>query len=351
MHHVISVLFPIFALILAGYLSAKTGKLSVNAAVEINRFVVWLALPAQLFQFTSGQGWHASIHPGFVIAFSAGTFAIYFALLLWRRYQQDSWQQASFYSLTGSYANTGYIGIPLCLLAFGEPGMAPSVIGCLIVVCVLFGVAMIFVEIGRNHQQGFSNIVWVVFKSLVTNPLLVAPVLGVIVSSAELQLYGPFHQFMFYLGAAASPCALVSIGLFLYQKRTQLQGGGGRRQGEAELSSFKNSANKSVNKSANQSVNNFVHSLELKDAWFLSVIKLLVQPFIVWVIAGPIFHLPDFWLSAAVLLSAIPTGTGPFMLAQYYQAEEEGALISRVVLFTTLGSVITLSILLWLLPL
>jgi malonate transporter len=45
------------------------------------------------------------------------------------------------------------------------------------------------------------------------------------------------------------------------------------------------------------------------------------------------------------LVSALPTGTGPFMLAQYYRAD--GALISRVVLITTLGSVITLSALVW----
>ena len=53
---------------------------------------------------------------------------------------------------------------------------------------------------------------------------------------------------------------------------------------------------------------------------------------------------PNF-LNAIVILSALPTGTGPFMLAQYYKAD--GSVISRVVLITTVGSLLTLSLFLW----
>ena len=64
-----------------------------------------------------------------------------------------------------------------------------------------------------------------------------------------------------------------------------------------------------------------------------------------WCIAGPVLELPTLWVSAVVLLSAMPTGTGPFMLAQYYNAD--GRIISRVVLITTVGSLVTLSLFLW----
>ncbi|NDG91319.1 MAG: AEC family transporter, partial [Burkholderiaceae bacterium] len=40
MLYVLNVIIPIFALILAGYIAGKSGKLSVNASTEINRFVV-----------------------------------------------------------------------------------------------------------------------------------------------------------------------------------------------------------------------------------------------------------------------------------------------------------------------
>jgi predicted permease len=118
-------------------------------------------------------------------------------------------------------------------------------------------------------------------------------------------LYEPLAQVISFLAAAATPCALVSIGLFLIQKE------------------------------ASASV----------KAWGISFAKLILQPAIAWLIASPILELPTLWVSAAVILAALPTGTGPFMLAQYYHAD--GRVISRVVLITTVGSLLTLSLFLW----
>ena len=305
MLHVLNVIIPIFALILAGYIAGKSGKLSINAPTEINRFVVWLALPAQMFDFTAHSNWQELWQPGFIIAFSAGALAVYFVLLIYYRIQTKDWTVASFRSLSGSYANTGYMGIPLLMLAFGESGLGPAVIATLIVVCALFAVAIIFIELGVHAKKPFSEIIQTVVKSLATNPLLVAPFCGALWATTGLELYAPLRQFVSFLGAAASPCALVSIGLFLVQKT----------------------------------------SAPAKTTWSLVFVKLILQPFIVWVVADPILNLPTFWIYAAVLVSALPTGTGPFMLAQYYRAD--GALISRVVLITTLGSVLTLSALVW----
>jgi malonate transporter and related proteins len=61
---VLSVVVPVFALILAGFIAGKTGKLGPNASTEINRFVVWLALPAQLFNFTANSDWQTLWQPG-----------------------------------------------------------------------------------------------------------------------------------------------------------------------------------------------------------------------------------------------------------------------------------------------
>ncbi len=302
---VLSVVVPVFALILAGFIAGKTGKLGPNASAEINRFVVWLALPAQLFNFTANSDWQTLWQPGFIIAFSAGCFAVYIALLLYRWYHTRDWVAASFTGLSGSYSNTGYMGIPLCLLALGDSGLAPAVIATLVVVCGLFGLAIVFIEFGKQSHKPWYEIIAIVLGSLAKNPLLVAPIAGAAWSASGLQMVEPAQQFLSFLAAAASPCALVSIGLFLMQKS------------EGKVS----------------------------GVWSLTFIKLIVQPGVAWLVAGPILGLPLFWVQAAVLMSALPTGTGPFMLAQYYQAD--GAAISRVVLQTTLGSIVTLSMIIW----
>lgn len=73
-------------------------------------------------------------------------------------------------------------------------------------------------------------------------------------------------------------------------------------------------------------------------------LKLVLQPLVTWFIAFVLLDLPAFWAHAALLLSALPTGTGPFMLAEYYQ--RQAALVSRAILFSTLGSLLTLSLIL-----
>lgn len=56
-----------------------------------------------------------------------------------------------------------------------------------------------------------------------------------------------------------------------------------------------------------------------------------------------VFHLARPLVRMAVLLSALPTGTGPFMLAGFYRREP--AVASRTILFSTLASIGTLAVL------
>ena len=304
MLYVFNVVLPVFALILVGYLCGRTGKLGENASVELNRFVVWLALPAQLFNFCANSTWQSLWQPGFILAFTVSCLAVYCLMFFLSWYRQRDLSLASFAGLSASYSNTGYMGIPLCILALGQDGFAPAVISTLIVIA-LFGLTTVLVEVGTQSHKQVHQIAWHVIKSLGSNPLLIAPIAGFFWSSTQLSLFDPVQQFISFLSAAASPCALVSIGLFLIQKQ---------------------------------------HT-KVRDAWSLSFAKLIIQPIMAWVIAGPILELPDLWVKAAVILSALPTGTGPFMLAQYYSAD--GRTISRVVLLTTVGSLLTLSLFLW----
>jgi hypothetical protein len=47
----------------------------------------------------------------------------------------------------------------------------------------------------------------------------------------------------------------------------------------------------------------------------------------------------------AVLLAALPTGTGPYMLAEFYG--REARITSQTILLSTLGSLVSLSLLLF----
>jgi predicted permease len=302
--YVFNVVLPVFALILIGYVCGRAGKLGESASIELNRFVVWLALPAQLFNFAANSGWQTLWQPGFITAFFLSCLFVFVFVLVASYWKDKDLAAASFNGLSASYSNTGYMGIPLCVLALGQDGLAPAIIATFIVI-VMFALATVLIEIGVLSHKKHHEILFSVVKSLSVNPLLIAPVAGIAWASSGLIVYDPIAQVISFLAAAATPCALVSIGLFLLQK---------------------------TKASPNQT-------------WGISIAKLIIQPMIAWFIAGPILELPALWLNAIVILSALPTGTGPFMLAQYYKAD--GSVISRIVFITTVGSLVTLSLFLW----
>src|SRR3546814_12761966 len=101
------------------------------------------------------------------------------------------------------------------------------------------------------------------------------------VCSSDLGVALPtgLDRYVELLGASASPCALVTIGLFLAQAQP---GGSSATVGR------------------------------------LVAAKLLLQPAATAMLAFAVFPMPPLWAWCAVLMAALPIGTGPFMLAQMY---------------------------------
>lgn len=306
MSSVTHVLLPIFGLILAGYVCRRTSRLGETAAAELNKFVVWLCLPALLFRVTATADWTEIWHPKFVAVCALATLGVFVATLAVRWRSPRHLVDASIDGLSAAYANTGYIGIPLCVLVLGNDGLVPALIATLIVVCVLFAIAVVCVEVGLQAEKTLHHAIGKVLLALAKNPLVVAPIVGAVWAVSGWTLPQPADKFLHLLGAATTPGALVSLGAFLAAKPA------GRGEG----------------------------------AFTLSALKLVVHPVLTWVLALWVFHLPPLWANAALLLAALPTGTGPYMLAEFYQ--REASVVSGTILYSTLGSLATLTACLYL---
>lgn len=306
MHTILVVIVPIFALILVGFLCRKTGKLGPKAASEINLMVVWLCLPALLFKVTATATWAEIWQPGFILAFGLGTLAMFVCSVVWRLLGGYGLVAASIDGLSASYANTGYIGIPLLVLLFGAPGLQPALISSLIVVCVLFATAVVCIEIGLQQEKHLGRALAVVARALARNPLVIAPLAGAAWACSGLGIAVPVMHFLDLLATATTPCALISLGLFLAQPTVA----------------------------------------DKASPWPLVAMKLIGQPAITALLAFKVFALQPLWATSAVLLSALPTGTGPFMLAEYYN--REAGRVSKVILLSTLCSLVSLGALLYL---
>ena len=208
--------------------------------------------------------------------------------------------------LNAGYANAGYMGFPVCLALFGRESFPLVTLAALLTVSVLFAAAIVCIEVGLQEEAHARAVARRVARSLLTNPLVLSPLIGVAWATLHVPVPVPLHTFLAFLGGAASPCALVSLGLFLSQD-SRRQGGAGWLVGT------------------------------------LTVLKLLAQPAITAWVAIPVLHLETRTASIAILLAALPTGTGPFMLAEYYQ--REALVTSKTILWTTALSIVTLALL------
>ena len=308
MFAIANIVLPVFALIVAGYILRRYNILSLNASTELNRYVVWLALPALMIDVMVNSSWSELYQPEFFYAFELGVFIIFFAVLALHWLKTKNLVSAAIDATSASYANTGYIGLPLCALTFGADKLGPAMVAAILTVSANFAVSIIFIEAGS--QTGKS--LFVTFRnvgiSLCKNPLIVAPVLAGLFCATGLQLSYGVAQSIKLLGASASPCALVATGLFLAQRQ----------------------------ESASPAV-----------AIWLVVLKLVAQPLIAWYFAFCVFDMPPLWAHSAVILSALPTGTGPFMLAELYG--RGGGIASRTIFLSTVLGIVTLSVCLTLL--
>ena len=79
------VVLPIFALILSGFVARRIRLLGPGATAELNRFVVFLALPALLFDVTAHAQWSAIWKPGFIATFGLSSLAVFALAVLIRR--------------------------------------------------------------------------------------------------------------------------------------------------------------------------------------------------------------------------------------------------------------------------
>lgn len=305
------VVLPIFALIFAGWLARRIGVLGAAATTELNRFVVFLALPALLFDVTAHAHWSAIWKPGFIGAFGLSSLAVFALTVLIRRGEGRPLADAAVDGLNAGYANTGFMGFPLALVAFGPEALAPTTVAAILTVCGVFAVAIVLIETGLRREAAASGRsgprmpVWrSVGRSLMRNPLLVAPALGALVPSAGLTVPESAETFLKLLGGAAAPCALVALGLFLAQTRHAGDGQG-------------------------------------RTAALLVGLKLALHPLLAYGLGRYLFDLPPLLLHTAVLMAALPTGTGPFMLAEFYRREAD--LTATVVLVSTVLAIVTVS--------
>lgn len=306
MRAVVDVVLPVFAIILVGYASGRYRLLGDAGGEVLNRFVYFVALPVLLFQSLARATPAQIFDLSFLAAYLGGQSLLMLAsgLLAFFAFRRPL-EEASLFAMATIFGNTGYMGIPLAAAAFGDEAAVPAMIATVFGTAWIVTVVTICIEVGLTaHGRPYHHVISDVGMALARNPLFGGSLLGIAWSLGGIPVWAPLDRLCSILSAAAGPCALVSIGLFLVGKPWA--------QAPGETAS-------------------------------MVLIKLVVHPLFTAWLALAVFDVEPRWATVAILMAALPTGANVFVVGQRYGVYLER--ISAATLISTVLAVLTLSVL------
>jgi predicted permease len=308
MDALINVVIPIFGIILTGYLAGRLDVLGQESAAALNRFVYYFAIPAALFIFTARAPIDRIFNWSFIGAFISGSLlTLLIALIIGRFCFRQDTATLGLAGMTAVFGQMLGIGLPLLLTVYGSDGALPSVVAALIYTFLFLTTVIAVLEAVRANAPSPLGMASRLAGTLVRNPVVVSPVLGILYSLTALPLPKAVSNYLDLMAAAVGPAALFSVGLSLVGRKLT------RNVGEV--------------------------------IW-LSVLKTAVNPILTFVMVTYVFVLDAFWSQAAVILSAMPVGTNPYVVAQQYNVHIET--VSPTIVVSTAMSVVTVFVaLIW----
>lgn len=305
---ILGIVAPVFGIVLLGFMAAKLRMLDAAAVIGLVVFVFHFAIPAMLFGNLARAQLPANIEWSFLLSYYGGALAVYALGMCVGRYsfRRPLAIQATS-GMAAGFSNTVLLGIPLLLTVLGPEAALAIFMLVLLHSPILMTLTMILIRVGRGREVSVVTQLRVVLGELIRNPIILALLAGLAANLTELVLPGPLETIVQMLGAAAGPCALFAMG--------------------ASLAAYPLAG-------------------DVLSTLPLVVLKLLVHPLLVWVLAVPVLGLEGIWVPVAVLMASMPTGINVYLVATRYEAGTTVA--ARTIFLSTVISVLTISAALYL---
>ena len=239
-------------------------------------------------------------------AFLLGSLAtVIVALLVAKFVFRLDLAQTTFHGFLAIYANSGYMGIPLFIVAFGVDKILAAIIITTVGPMMFIAVVMLAMELMRSPDKPMLGRIWSVALMLMKSPMLVASVLGVVFSAYSIPLPISIVNLLDLLASSSGLVALFALGLSLI--------------GHLLLG-------------------------DLAEICWISNLKVIVQPVFTFICITYIFEMDPFWAQSAVILAALPIGSTALAVAQQYDVVVRRT--SATVVLSSILSIVILSALL-----
>ena len=298
-HHV-ELAAPLFVLVLVGYVLMRGFAWPQAMSDNLSRFVFSVALPAMLFRLMSDFSQLPPVDARLLIAFFGGCLIVFMLgrLLAWKLFELDGVGQSVF-ALGGVFSNNVLLGLPLAKIALGDaavPSVALVLVFNALILWTLLTVSIEWAQHGNFSVQGFAQTA----RGVLTNPIVASILAGTLFGLTGVPLPALVALPLAMVGQAAAPMALVALGM-----------------GLAEYG--------------------------VRDGWRISVaitlMKLIVQPLVVWLLAR-LIGLPPMETRVVVLLASLAVGVNVYLMSRQFNTLE-APVASSLVLSTALAALTT----------
>jgi predicted permease len=308
---ILALTFPIYAVILVGFLATRMEVFAKGDMRVFGTFVVRFALPALVFRALAQRSLGEILNPGYLFAYAAGSLAMVgLGYAISRGLARQSPLTSSVYVMGISCSNSAYIGYPIVLLTLAPVAGVALALNMVVENVIMLPLLISLAERGRGKGGPWYRVLGASLVRLARNPIIIAVFAGLAASLLGVKLPAPVDRAIDLFAVASSGLSLFVIGGSLVGLPL---GGLGRRAAP------------------------------------IAAAKLILHPLAVLLatLAVPVLGMPalDPELQlAAVLLAAMPMMSIYPILAQAYGQEDFAA---TALLLTTVASFFTLSGLLW----
>ncbi|WP_288902686.1 AEC family transporter [uncultured Sneathiella sp.] len=307
MAEIAGLVFPLFGLILLGYLTARITKQPAEAMGWLNTFIIYVALPCLFFKLLSKTPIEKLTSWEFITTNVSTTFVIFLMVYaIARLLVKATTPEATIQGLAGAYGNIGYMGPGIALLTFGEAAAVPLALIFCFENVLHFIVAPTMMALSGGKERHVAALLGQIAKKVFLHPFIIATIVGVAAAIIEFTPPTPIERLIDYLAQAAAPCALFAMGVTLALRPL--------KRVPVELT-------------------------------FIIPFNLVVHPVLMYLSLSWFGDFDPIWVYTAVLLAALPTATNVFVIAQQYGVWVERA--SATILLTTMLSVLTVTLLLY----
>lgn len=296
----IAIISPIAAVILIGWAFTEFGIIPRSTFRENNKILYWLSIPALLVRLTARADLTAAGNLNLLPAVHAGYLIM--PLIAWAagRLAGEEKNRLAISALVSMRSNQVFMGIPAVSIALGSRGLeslslyfALSLVGYHM---ISIAASQIVLSGGISPKSLFNSA-----KKLATNPMVLACFVGIAFSLAGVNEFPrPVDVTLKVLGDIGTGMALLAVGAGL---------------------SFRS-----------------VPSM-LRKTWRDTLIKLVVQPAVVWAFFL-VWPVDPIMVQVVVFVCAMPVAVNSLVVAQGMGMDDQYA--GEVIAVTTVFSALTL---------